>query len=694
MTGGRLWNIARRLRPELDRTEGQLRRFVFVEVLAVMFTGPLAVVALITLVAITDFSTVTTYPLLGLLVVAAAWLMQQQNFAILVEVGGGEIVPITGSLGGIVVWSTVLIFGPTAFWLALIVAAAASILLAGRLVSLKRPVFWTAISPFCQEAGGAVFSGLVGVGVFRLLGGSYPLRLDDWLPAVAGSLVASVLPTLILFPIILRLNRLGASDSQPGGMLHWWALLVGFAVLETPFSILGALVYSEGSAGLFVVFVGEVVLVNLLTHYLSQTNQRSQQRARELARLEALGEALIQAPPDLSTLTDLLRMYVVNMFPQDHVELRLFQPDHPLPPGLRWPDFVLPDLQFNPLVDPAHWDELKRSGEPTMVLQRVSPPGVKSSHGGLLVKIMTDDPGQEGGEKEWLLGGIGLLRNRRLGKPLPSLPAVQALASQIGSAFYRAMANLEAIAAHRMAQELDLAGHIQSSFLPRLVPRPPGWDIAAALTPARQTSGDFYDFVECAENRLGLLVADVADKGTGAALYMALTRTLLRTFALSHPGAPHEALRAANERILTDAASDQFVTVLYGVLDLEAGVMFYANAGHNPGYLLRGDSDGGSSVESLGQTGMPLGMFDGLRWNAAHARIAPGDVLVLYTDGLSEAQNPGREEFGVERLLETVRAHLHSTAQEIHDALLAAVQQFVGDAPQFDDLTLVVVKRG
>ncbi len=246
--------------------------------------------------------------------------------------------------------------------------------------------------------------------------------------------------------------------------------------------------------------------------------------------------------------------------------------------------------------------------------------------------------------------------------------------------------------AHRkIEQELAVAWAIQSSFLPDEVPQVPGWQLAATLEPARQTSGDFYDFIALPDDRLGLLVADVADKGTPAALFMALSRTLIRTYAVEHPAQPALALTAANRRICADTQSDLFVTVFYGVLDPASGALAYCNAGHNPPYLLRA-GDGGA-VEKLGNTGLALGILDGDLWEEATILVAPGDLLVLYSDGVPEAQNAAEAFFREERLLRVLRHNRDRPAGEVQAAVLAEVRAFVGNAPQFDDLTLMVLAR-
>jgi NarL family two-component system response regulator LiaR len=243
----------------------------------------------------------------------------------------------------------------------------------------------------------------------------------------------------------------------------------------------------------------------------------------------------------------------------------------------------------------------------------------------------------------------------------------------------------------KVGQELALAGEIQASFLPGELPHMAGWQLTATLKPARETSGDFYDFIPLSNGRLGVLVADVADKGMGAALYMALSRTLIRTYATEYDARPDLALSAVNQRILTDTHAELFVTVFYGILDPVDGRLTYCNAGHNPPYLLSAQK--GEVVRELGRTGVPLGIFEDMAWEQDAAELAPGDVLVLYTDGVTEAQDQQERFFGQQRLMETARANLGRSAQDLHEALMKEVHEFVGDAPQFDDITLMVVAR-
>jgi NarL family two-component system response regulator LiaR len=256
----------------------------------------------------------------------------------------------------------------------------------------------------------------------------------------------------------------------------------------------------------------------------------------------------------------------------------------------------------------------------------------------------------------------------------------------------RELGVLRLIAEHqKVAQELALAGEIQSSFLPNVLPNVAGWQLAAILEPARETSGDFYDFIRLSSGRLGIVVADVVDKGMGAALYMALCRTLIRTYAAEFDTQPDLVFSVVNRRILQDTHTNLFVTVFYGILDPTTGTLTYCNAGHNPPYLLSAQNRG--PVQALRRTGMPLGVLEDAIWEQGSVQIASGDALVLYTDGITEAQDRQEEFFGEKRLLEIVQDSLGRSAQDMQDALLAEVHRFMGDASQFDDITLMAVVR-
>ena len=265
------------------------------------------------------------------------------------------------------------------------------------------------------------------------------------------------------------------------------------------------------------------------------------------------------------------------------------------------------------------------------------------------------------------------------------------IASQVAMAVVNARLAEESAARQRLERELSLARQIQESFLPDRRPSLPGWQIAAFWRSARQVGGDFYDFIPIRDEfgRMGVAIADVADKGVPAALFMALCRTLLRAVAIIGRS-PAETLRRANDLILSDARSDLFVTIFYLTIEPSSGRIAFANAGHNPPLLVRASA---APSERLDRHGVALGVLPGIPLLDQVVEAQPGDVLVLYTDGVTEALNDSSEEFGLERLEQCIIRHQRESADNLAEAIQAALRQHVGDEPPFDDITLVVVKR-
>jgi sigma-B regulation protein RsbU (phosphoserine phosphatase) len=240
-------------------------------------------------------------------------------------------------------------------------------------------------------------------------------------------------------------------------------------------------------------------------------------------------------------------------------------------------------------------------------------------------------------------------------------------------------------------QELLRAGKMQADILPDKPPVIAGWDLTARLVPARETSGDFYDFIPLDNGKWGFVIADVSDKGMGAALFMALVSTLIRTYATQYPTLPAFALSAVNRRILNDTRGNMFVTAFYGVLDPDTGRFRYVNAGHNPPFLL--SSQRSKHVDHLGKTGMALGVLEEASWQQKIVKIAPGDCLLLYTDGITEAQNLHGNFYGESRLLEITRTRMGCNAQKLQEILLEDIFHFIEGAPNQDDITMLVLTR-
>ena len=209
------------------------------------------------------------------------------------------------------------------------------------------------------------------------------------------------------------------------------------------------------------------------------------------------------------------------------------------------------------------------------------------------------------------------------------------------------------------------------------------------MAPARNVGGDFFDVILLESDKLGLAVADVSDKGVPAALFMMSSRTLLKGSAIGH-GAPGDVLSEVNDLLNEDNETFMFVTVVYAVFDPPTGDVTYANGGHNNPLLVRSD---GSSEELPMTGGIALGVMPGLEYRQNSVTLSPGETLVLYTDGVSEAMNSQGEEFGVERLQRIFLDHPPTSARQANEAILKAVSDFAGDTPQSDDVTCLVLRR-
>ena len=242
--------------------------------------------------------------------------------------------------------------------------------------------------------------------------------------------------------------------------------------------------------------------------------------------------------------------------------------------------------------------------------------------------------------------------------------------------------------------DLAIAGEIQQTILPRSFPPFPELtevvDIYASMTPAKDVGGDFYDFFQIDDERIGLVIADVSGKGVPASLFMAVSRTLLRATALRGVSSA-ECLTYANKLLCKESLDSMFVTVFYGIYHYKTGMMDYTNAGHNPPYLLRGVR----TVECLPvASNFVVGVFDDIEFESNTLTFGIGDTLLLYTDGVTEAFNDKREQFS-ESNLQDILASMHesSSAKEVVTSVLQSVKTFSGDYPQSDDITLLSLQR-
>jgi len=239
--------------------------------------------------------------------------------------------------------------------------------------------------------------------------------------------------------------------------------------------------------------------------------------------------------------------------------------------------------------------------------------------------------------------------------------------------------------------DLNVAREIQLGILPKVFPPFPNhkeFDLFASMTAAKEVGGDFYDFFMINNDQLGFVIGDVSGKGIPAAIFMAVSRTLIRATGLKGM-APGECMRYVNNLLCNESVSSMFVTVFYGIINFRTGVLEYANAGHNPPYLLRNNN----SIEKLESTGdIILGCFEDIQFSTRKAQLNQGDGVLLYTDGVTEAFNRSEEEYGEERLENLLVQILPQTTETIVNEIVVDVNRFADGAPQSDDITLLALK--
>jgi len=241
----------------------------------------------------------------------------------------------------------------------------------------------------------------------------------------------------------------------------------------------------------------------------------------------------------------------------------------------------------------------------------------------------------------------------------------------------------------RMDRELQVALRVQRSLMPETNPKIPGYQVAGLWRPAREVSGDFYDFIPLEDGKWGIVIADVCDKGMPAALFMATTRSVLRA-SLRNALNIATAIERANQIMMADSRSGMFVTLVVAVLDPRTHSIEYVNAGHNPP-LWRHHSS--LRLERFHRTGLPLAILQTSGYESRHIELAPNDVLLFYTDGVTDAMNEREARFGETRFTRLLKANPQTDAATLVHTIDRAVQEFVGNQPVFDDVTIVALQR-
>jgi phosphoserine phosphatase len=300
-----------------------------------------------------------------------------------------------------------------------------------------------------------------------------------------------------------------------------------------------------------------------------------------------------------------------------------------------------------------------------------------------LLTVPIRDPHQK------IIGVVQLLNKIDGAFTPPDARLLVAMASQAAISIENARLYQEELARQIIDREIQTAKTIQQSFLPERVPEIEGWDIAAFWKPAHGVAGDFYDFYHLEDGRLALLIADVSGKGIPSALFMALCVTVLR-FGMSLNLNPQELIARANRLIIQQQRSRMFATVFVAYLDPLTGEVEFVSAGHNPPVWYQAAT---GRLNRVTAQGVAAGVFASANYERKTLHLEAHDILVLYTDGITEAINQAEEEFGEEHMVALMMDNAYRPAQEIVDTIIAAIHRFAGNLEAFDDETLIVVKR-
>ena len=681
----RFLNLACRFWPALRHRSNERQVIGTGEVLAFLYAAPFALAGLIWLVFETNLKWLQEDWGIFLIFAALVVIFYQLQFFMIVELRQNRYGSASGAMNGIPLWAGVFIFGPTIFWLSVIWDFYQFFTRWLRLNS--DTARWEQIRGLMMNLASETLVPLIAFTAYQHLGGPFPLT------ELTASAITSA---IVLFSINFLLYAIfwtpylayhtwaqqtltGSREIQP--ILKFFLLAIGLPQLANPFAILAAGLFAQNGFWVSLYFIGGMVMVAYLARRLSWSVERSRQSFRLLEKLEVLGRAIINAPPETENLHELLQTHITNMFPAGRLAVWIFPEDVLAQQPVDWQ----PDLE-------KIWPWLldRTVGEVFLAREPLPWEGGDTQHNPVVVApIMEMESSQTFGGIYLELHTLAQPWNKKALKNL--CPAVQALTSQIASALNQAKGYQQALELQRVNQELKLAGNIQASLLPSSFPDMPGWQFAVTLDPVGETSGDFFDIIPLEGGRIGFVIADVLDKGLGPALYMTLSRTLIRTYATEFDLQPDLVFFSTNERILKDTRANLFVTVFYAVLDLNTGELTYSNAGHNPPYLV--SSQNGCDPVPLEKTGLPIGIDEEATWEHRSVQIYPGDVLVFYTDGVPDAQNLEGQFYRQESLVRVINENLGHTAEELQKSILDSLYNFVGDADPFDDITLMVLVR-
>ena len=597
------------------------------EVIIFLFYAPIALLGLLWLASLTNLSSVRADLPLLIFIAALAILLNYYKYYRVTQIESTRFGISEESLSSVIIVSGLFILGPIVLWIPILISVFELLLHWDRAIGSSTR--WRLLRQRSMDLAAGTVPPLLALSLYFLWGGTIPiagLELSAILIALAA-LVINLLAQMALMSAYLAYHLwIQKSVTEAKVMVSFFLLVIAFPHIANPFGVLGAGIYVEDGILGYIFFSAGLVLVAILARRWGLAAEESRQQSAALIELEGLGNDIIASTPEESRLPRLLEKHIPNMFPSGNMLIwRL--PDQVL---YRQPeDWVLDLDRIWPWLarqsksayflpgEPLPWDEQLRHENPILVTPVIERLG-QQPIGAIYISLQSLMP--------WERAAVERL-----------MPATQSLAALIASSFNQSQAYATDIRLERVSQELQLAGEIQSSLIPFEIPSIPGWRISVTLNPAEETSGDFFDLIPLPDGKLGVVIADVVDKGVGAALYMALSRTLLRTYAIEADSDPELVFFATNARMLADTTSNLFVTAFYGVLDPATGQFTYSNAGHNPPYVLRPGEP--VIIQELIRTGIPIGLREGATWSKAGVQLQPGDRLLLYTDGIPDAHN-------------------------------------------------------
>ena len=599
---------------------------------------------------------------------------------------GFPIGGVTNSLFGIVDLMTLLLFGPVvAGW-----QAALAILLHSLLIYIRqgRRTVWATLQLPLFNAGLKAAMALISGAVYLALGGYLrPQGLETNLIVPGLALCGS------WFAVdygAWSLLELFAGGRQRFFQWTHYAVMAALMVelLPLPFAFLGAVISAHLGIRGIVAFAAALLLASLSVNLMARARSRLEARVVELTTLNRVSDEIIRASQDERDICEIVYRYASRVVDTTYFLLGLLNEDGAtetlailIAEGERHEPRTLPVggvvAWMQEHREPLVVGDLRREQLPFRPRQVGTDAGTVRS--AVFVPMLA---GQD------LIGFMSIQSQLPHSFSADDTRILSAMANQAAMAIANLRLQRQAQMRERLEREVHLASEIQRSLLPSSCPTVPGFELSFDWRSAREVSGDFYDFLALPDGKLGIVIADVSDKGMPAALFMALSRSLVRA-ALLGASSPAEGLQRANRWIVKDSSSDMFLTLFYAVLDPVNQTLTYVNAGHNPPLLMYHDE---RTCHYLDKHGIALGILDEVEYQEHTISLCAGDMLLCYTDGVTDAMNGDGDLFGEERLLEIARQYCDHSPQEIIDHINAARESFVDDQPAFDDATLVVVR--